>query len=636
MFKRIIIAILFLVFGQLTKAQTMAGYTGLGSKAIQRGDYPQAITYLNRSIELSAFNSEAFFLRGIAKYELEDFIGAERDFGKALELNPKNHEAYLYRGVCRSQQFNYREAFDDFNQALKLNSDDWRIYSNRALTDLRLDRYVDAISDCNRIIELKKDNSETYLLRGEAKAGLEMYLVAIEDFDRAIKKDSISMRPWLSRGVAHAKLEEYEAALKDMNKAIELDPENALPVYHRGVVQAEMDHHQQALDDFNSVLEQHPDNAIVLFNRAMVYGDMSKTNLALDDYDQVIRLNPNNILGYFNRGILLYNAKRFSESLVDLDKAIELFPEFLDAHELRLEVLTRLKQKPRYDAALKELESVRTSLLVSDDDIKYDQHVKLMKLTELKGDFEPVKKQVGKVQYRKVDVKLLPFYRISPYPETDKDISVYDGFNRPYYNIGVIALTTRDLSEKEPQKDTKPTKKAERPELVDPVRKASAHVQNGQFNSAYMILDGCIKDDPDNAACLFARAVARQVELEQHFDQYQMIYGALEITDTAYQAQTERLIALAEKDYHRVTELDPQMRFARFNLGYLLATAERYEEAETQFGAAVASGNFIEANFNRGLIRIMLGKLNKGCEDMSLAGEVGLIDSYSVIKRFCE
>ena len=79
------------------------------------------------------------------------------------------------------------------------------------------------------------------------------------------------------------------------------------------------------------------------------------------------------------------------------------------------------------------------------------------------------------------------------------------------------------------------------------------------------------------------------------------------------------------------------MTFAHFNYGHLLATAERYEEAEGHFGLAASSaGNFIEANYNRGLIRILLGKMEKGCEDMSLAGELGLTDSYNVIKRFCE
>lgn len=584
---------------------------------------------------MSRFNSEAYFLRGIAKYELEDNIGAERDFSKALELNPKNHEAFLYRGVCRSQLLRYKEAFEDFNKALKLNSDDWRIYTNRALTNLRLDRYVDAIADCNRIIDLKKDNSETYLLRGEAKAGLEMYKVAIADFERAMEKDSTSMRPVLHRGIARTKLELYELAIADFNRAMPLDTTSALPLFHRGVAYAQMGKHQQALNDFNEVLEQHPDNAIVLFNRAMVYSDMGKTKQALADYDRVVQFNPNNILGYYNRGILQFNAKQYTTALADFNKAIELFPEFLEAHENRLMVLGRLGRKAEHEAAQQTLEAVRANLIMGDEDTKMEQNVKLMKLTELKGDFEPVKKEVGKVQYRKVDVKLFPYYRISPFPETDKDIAVYDGFYRPYYDVGVIALTTSDkLDVLRLQKLMQQKGGAT---ALGPVKLAVAYALAKDYRSAYQLMDGCILNNENHAACLFARAVIRHMELEEHLNLYAQLYGDIPITDTVYRAKTEQLISEAEKDYRKVLDFDKEMSFTYFNLGCLMATAERYEEAETQFGAAAAlQGNFIEANFNRGLIRIMLGRLEKGCEDMSLAGELGLIDSYSVIKRFCE
>ncbi|MBI1288546.1 MAG: tetratricopeptide repeat protein [Flavobacteriales bacterium] len=636
--KRLLSLYIFVAVPFWVLSQTQGNFTSQGRFELSKGRYASAIDLFNKAIQISRFNSEAYFLRGVAKYELEDNIGAERDFGKALELNPKNHEAYLYRGVVRSQLLRYRDAFEDFNQALRINNDDWRIYSNRALANLRLDRYVDAIADCNRIIDLKKDNSETYLLRGEAKAGLEMYKVAVADFEMAMKKDSTSMQPVLRRGIARTKLEEYDGAIEDLNRAMELDTASALPIFYRGVVYAEMNKQQLALDDFNRVLKLHPENAVVLFNRAMVYSDMGKTKEAMADYDMVTRLNPNNILGYYNRAILNFNSKHYTDALADLNKAIELFPEFLEAHENRLEALRHVGTKQQYDKAVEELEKVRATLMMSDEDAKYDQQVKLMKATDLKGDFEPVRKEVGKVQYKRVDVKLLPFYRISPFPETDKDITAYDGFNRPYYNTGVIALiSSDDAVRKDALEKLSTQRRSEHGNTMNPIRISVAEAFLGRFKDAYALVNRCVEDNDKHAACLFARAVIRQMELEAHLAAYDSIYGELNVQDTVFQAKTEQLISLAEKDYRQVLELDKEMRFAYFNLGYLLATAERYEEAEIQFGLAASSGgNFIEANYNRGLIRILLGKLDKGCEDMSLAGELGLLDSYSIIKRFCE
>ena len=43
-----------------------------------------------------------------------------------------------------------------------------------------------------------------------------------------------------------------------------------------------------------------------------------------------------------------------------------------------------------------------------------------------------------------------------------------------------------------------------------------------------------------------------------------------------------------------------------------------------------------EAYFNRGLVLIYLKDKEKGCIDLSRAGELGVADSYSVISKYCE
>jgi hypothetical protein len=43
-----------------------------------------------------------------------------------------------------------------------------------------------------------------------------------------------------------------------------------------------------------------------------------------------------------------------------------------------------------------------------------------------------------------------------------------------------------------------------------------------------------------------------------------------------------------------------------------------------------------EAYFNRGLVLIYLKDKEKGCIDMSRAGELGIGDAYNVISRYCE
>ncbi len=633
----VLVFILLVTFFQ-GDAQNRNNFTSQGRYELSKGRYVSAMNLFNRALQLSPFNSEAVFLRGIVKYELEDFVGAEKDFTKTIELNPKNHEAFLYRGVCRSQLLKYKLAFEDYNQAIKLDDKDWRPYSNRALASLLLDRYVDAISDCNKIIDLKKESSQTYLLRGEAKSGLEMYKVAIEDFERAIKLDSLAMRPVLHRGIAKGKLELFEDALADFELAMLLDTSTALPVFHRGTVKAEMGLIDEALSDFNLVLHQYPNNSVALFNRAMAYTKKGLSKKALEDYNSVVKQSPNSVLGYFNRAILKHNDKRYTEALDDYNRAIELFPEFLDAHENRLDVLQRLGRRDAYNEAVLEFEKIRSSIAISDEDAKIDQHVKLMKATELKGDFESAPQEVGKIQHKKVEVRLLPFYVLSGFPETDKDILVYDGFNRPNYkDVGVLAFVVEGEQDYSGKRISGVVNELDADNRSTMVRLAMLNTFMGDYPISREQLNGFIEVDKNQVIGYLARAIVAQLELNQLENEHAEMVGMLDLVDSVHQAKTEQLMAAAEKDYRKVIELDPEMSFAHFNYGHLLANTERYEEAATQFGLAASSaGNFIEANYNRGLIRILLGEIDKGCEDMSLAGELGLTDAYNVIKRYCE
>jgi tetratricopeptide (TPR) repeat protein len=61
-----------------------------------------------------------------------------------------------------------------------------------------------------------------------------------------------------------------------------------------------------------------------------------------------------------------------------------------------------------------------------------------------------------------------------------------------------------------------------------------------------------------------------------------------------------------------------------------------YREALEDFSNAISlKPKFPEAYYNRGLIYILLSDRKSGCEDLSKAGELGILDAYRVMKRYC-
>ena len=70
-------------------------------------NFEDAIRTLNILLRFDDDAYEGYFLRGIAKYNLDDLLGAEADFTTAIEKNPVFTTAFTYRAITRSRLGNY-------------------------------------------------------------------------------------------------------------------------------------------------------------------------------------------------------------------------------------------------------------------------------------------------------------------------------------------------------------------------------------------------------------------------------------------------------------------------------------------------------------------------------------------------
>ena len=71
----------------------------IGRSALYYEDYVLSIQYFNQAISQKPWLFEPWFFRGVAKYYLDDFRGAESDCSVAIERNPYVVNAYELRGL---------------------------------------------------------------------------------------------------------------------------------------------------------------------------------------------------------------------------------------------------------------------------------------------------------------------------------------------------------------------------------------------------------------------------------------------------------------------------------------------------------------------------------------------------------
>jgi tetratricopeptide (TPR) repeat protein len=101
-------------------AAIMETYVCRGAAFGRAGNVHSAIDDFTKAIELDAQSENAFFNRGIARQQLEQYALAIEDFGRSIELRPTDKRNYIRRGVCRKRLNDVLGARRDFAEARRL------------------------------------------------------------------------------------------------------------------------------------------------------------------------------------------------------------------------------------------------------------------------------------------------------------------------------------------------------------------------------------------------------------------------------------------------------------------------------------------------------------------------------------
>ena len=93
----------------------------------------------------------------------------------------------------------------------------------------------------------------------------------------------------------------------------------------------------------------------------------------------------------------------------------------------------------------------------------------------------------------------------------------------------------------------------------------------------------------------------------------------------------------AIEDMKAAAQIMPDIPYVYFNLGNLYCLSAEHLASIENYTKAIEIYPYMgDAYFNRGLVLIYLKDKEKGCIDLSRAGELGVADAYGVIKKYCE
>ena len=634
-----------------------------GRQALSDGKYALAIENFNVLSQLDTADYWTFFFRGIAKYNLGDLRGAKTDFDRSVRLNPVFTNGYHYRGITESRFGNYDEALNDLQKAIDLRPGYEGLYFSRGVTYFLAQQFDKAIKDFDRYIRREPKDPSAYLNRGASYLFLGDTLKAVNDYNKAIKLDRFDPEGYVRRGRLYASQGEHDLAIEDMNKAIELDTTNTFAYFNRALMYYEQEKYQQAMTDLNRVLVDEPGNALTLYNRGLISAQLGAYEDALSDMDRVLNINPENVLAYFNRASIFIEMGQYQNALEDYDRAIELYPDFAKAYMNRSYVnnlMGRYKaSKSDYDTAQKKVAEYRAKN-VSDAGSFADTTKKYSSLLSLDAEFAKKDFNDELLQHRDIDIRLRSFYKFVLTGE--KDNTSY-ALNRRYENplvarfensvpVGLdvmndeVALTDAQLVQVEAAGWSEPV-------TPEKLFLRALYDSNGkQFNSAMNYYTQAIEKAEDEAAgydALYSafyhmnRGVLR-AEMIEFISSIENNVQVLAMDDSGNTRARVRDQVVRQYDYtdaiedmKRVAELVPNLPYAYFNLGNLYCLSSEHINSIENYTKAISLYPYMgDAYFNRGLVLIYLKDKEKGCIDLSRAGELGVQDAYGVIKKYCE
>ena len=634
-----------------------------GRRALADGKYAQAIENFNILTQLDTADYWTFFFRGIAKYNLGDIRGARQDFDRSVHINPVFTSGYHYRGITESRYGNYDQALADLQKAIDLRPGEIGLYFSRGVTYFLSQQFDNAVKDFDKYIRKEPKDPSAYLNRGASYLFLGDTLKAVSDYNKAIRLDRFDPEGYVRRGRVYASQNKYDLAIADMDKAIELDTTNTFAYFNRAIMYYEQERYNEAMSDLNRVLRDEPGNALTLYNRGLINAQLGAYEDALDDMDRVLNINPENVLAYFNRASIFIEMGLYRNALEDYDKAIELYPDFAKAYMNRAYVKSLLgdmrSSKNDYETARKKVQEYREKN-ISDAGSFADTTKKYSSLLSLDAEFAKKDFNDELLQHRDIDIRLRPLYRfVLTGAKDDTNYALERGYENSLINRFEAVM---------------PVGVEVRNDVVHPEDAVLAAVENAAYGTAdpsaeelfLRALNEYSAKQFNSSLNYYGQAVDASREKADVSRMYEAFYrmnrGALRAEMIEFIASIESNVQVlsmddagttrarvkdqvtrsydytdAIEDMKAAAEIIKDIPYVYYNLGNLYCLSSEHINSIDNYTKAIELYPYMgDAYFNRGLVLIYLKDKEKGCIDLSRAGEFGVEDAYGVIKKYCE
>ncbi len=551
----------------------------IGRNALSYDDYALSIQYFSQVISAKPYLYEPYFFRGLAKFYLEDYTGAEVDCSKAILLNPYYANSYEVRGLSRINLKDYAGAAMDYEEAIRIDDSKRSIWHNLVLCYLEVDSLNKADSALIRFIEKWPKYADGYLLKAETQLKEGDSIAAEQYADKALEVEKFNPQALSFKAAMLMKREEFEEAETTLNEAIRLQPKNVHSIINRALCRFQQNNYRGAMSDYDLALDIDPTNFVGHYNRGLLRASVGEDNKAIEDFDFILERDPDDIMTLFNRARLYDQTGDYQAAIRDYTKVIEEFPKFLYGYQLRAE-------------ARRKIGDTRGAM-------KDEEHILRENVAHRYGYSTPTSRQKNRTR-KKSQIDPNDFQQLVEEDNTKEYEDEYRGkIQNKAFETKLLPIIVLNNDE----------------------NTANESVLNDYTIEAYQMSKHTVDE------------FQRGIELCMQADEERLTTATTK-ERTEHKKGGESLINLAAESFKRCTTEAPQFAEAYYNYACVLAMQGKYNEAIDNLTIAInKKANFALAYYNRGILNLYIEKQSAAESDLSKAGELGIYQAYSIIKQ---
>ena len=614
----------------------------IGRSALYYEDYVLSIQYFNQAISQKPWLFEPWFFRGVAKFYLDDYRGAESDCSQAIERNPYVVSAYELRGLCRINQKKYAEAVEDYNRALRYDPENQGLWHNRILCLIQDKNYDMALAQIDTMTTRWSKYARAYSMQAEVYLLQKDTTKAVKSLDKSLELDPYDGSTWAERAIISLARQKWKEGEEYLSKSIHLLPKHPGNYINRAMARYNQNNLRGAMADYDTALDLDPNNFLGHYNRGLLRAQVGDDNRGIEDFDFVLKLEPDNLMALFNRALLLEQTGNLRGAVRDYSKVIEEYPNFWFGLQHRASCYRRLGNTKQ--AELDEFRILKAQMdkrygkqprlskkqmrKRSDEDLeKYNQ---LVVADEQEVEHEYKSDYRGRVQNRKAELSFLPMFSLS--------------FHRP----------VSDVKTEIPYEESVEVFNSRSKSRIIYISNDQAKLSEDRMKQTFAFIDSlstaidASKSASSVKPLLFLRSIAYSsiqnfenaiddlgIYLQIAYWQRAVCQAKVNEFNASQGTNIELQMANVLGDLSDAIKRAPKNAYLYYNRGTLYALRSDNMRAIDDYTEAIKlEHNLAEAYYNRGLVYIRLKKTDEAISDLSKAGELGLYQAYSVIKKY--